>query len=111
MTMTGKRPQSGKVIANCLLKAHSKSEKRSHIDERSQQLFASKRSAYAQKDCIPANTAAEKSRSASIFLRNSVFAIFIGFEVEITGKILKKLLIFSKNIIEIIRLQYYFSKN
>ena len=44
-------------------------------------------------------------------VRNSVFAIFIGFEAEITGKILKKRLIFSKNIIEIIRLQYYFSKN
>ena len=42
--------------------------------------------------------------------RNSVFAIFIGFEVEITGKILKKRLIFSKNIIEMIRLPYHFSK-
>ena len=42
--------------------------------------------------------------------RNSVFAIFIGFEVEITGKILKKRLIFSKNIIEMIKLQYHFSK-
>ena len=38
-----------------------------------------------------------------------VFAIFIVFEAEITGKILKKSLIFSKNIIEMIRLQYYFS--
>ena len=42
--------------------------------------------------------------------RKSVFAIFIGFEAEITGKILKKHLIFSKNIIEIVRLQYHFSK-
>ena len=41
---------------------------------------------------------------------NSVFAIFIGFEAEITGKILKKRPIFSKNIIEIVRLQYHCSK-
>ena len=42
--------------------------------------------------------------------RKSVFAIFIGFEVEITGKILKTRLMFSKNIIEIVRLPYNFSK-
>ena len=42
--------------------------------------------------------------------RNSVFAIFIGFKAEITGKILKKRIIFSKNIIEMVRLQYHFSK-
>ena len=41
---------------------------------------------------------------------NSVFAIFIGFEAEITGKILKKRPIFSKNIIEIVSLQYHCSK-
>ena len=42
--------------------------------------------------------------------RLSVFAIFIGFEIEITGRILKKRLIFSKNIIETIRLSYHFLK-
>ena len=42
---------------------------------------------------------------------NSVFAIFIAFEVDITGKILKKRLIFSKNIIEMVRLPYHFCKN
>ena len=41
--------------------------KRSHIDERSQQLFDSKRSTCAQWGGIPVNTAAEKSVSASIF--------------------------------------------
>ena len=43
-------------------------------------------------------------------LRKSVFAIFIGLGAEITGKILKKHLTFSKNIIEMIRLSYNFSK-
>ena len=43
-------------------------------------------------------------------LRKSVFAIFIGLGAEITGKILKKHLTFSKNIIEMIRLPYNFSK-
>ena len=40
----------------------------------------------------------------------SVFAIFIGFETKITGKILKKHLIFSKNVIEMVKSQYHFSK-
>ena len=42
--------------------------------------------------------------------RKSIFAIFIGFETEIIGKILKKRLFFSKNIIEMVKLQYHFSK-
>ena len=42
--------------------------------------------------------------------RNSVFAIFIGFQTKITGKLLKKHLIFSKNVIEMVKSQYHFSK-
>ena len=42
--------------------------------------------------------------------RNSVFAIFIGFPTKITGKLLKKHLIFSKNVIEMVKSQYHFSK-
>ena len=56
-------------IANCLLKRHPEPVKRNHIDEYSQQPFASKRS---NCDCIQANTAAEKSISASIFLQCSI---------------------------------------
>ena len=58
---------SGRNIANCLLKQHSESEKRNHIDEHSQQPFASTRSTCVQWDCIPVNTAAGKSVPASIF--------------------------------------------
>ena len=36
------------TIVNCLLKQHPEPEKRSHKDEHSQQLFASKRSTCAQ---------------------------------------------------------------
>ena len=44
------------------------------------------------------------------YARNSVFAIFIGFETKITGEILKKHLIFSKNVIKMVKSQYHFSK-
>ena len=39
---------SSDSIANCLLKRHPEPEKRSHLDEHSQQPFASKRSTCAQ---------------------------------------------------------------
>ena len=63
-------------IANCLLKQHQEPEKRSYKDEDSQQLFASKRSTCVQWDCIPTNTAAEKSVPASIFLRFDIRLLF-----------------------------------
>ncbi len=59
---------SGRNIANCLLKQYLEPEKRMHIDERSQQLFASTRSTCVQWG-IPATTAAEKSVPASISLQ------------------------------------------
>jgi len=42
--------------------------------------------------------------------RLTVFAVLIGLKVEITEKILKKRLIFSEHIIEMVRLTYHFSK-
>ena len=63
-------------IASCLLKIHLEPENRSHIDECSQHLFASKHSTCVQWDCIPANMAAGKSSSASIFLRFDTRLLF-----------------------------------
>ena len=68
------------------------------------------------KACIPVTENWKRQRSvfpsdhALLKVRKSVFAIFIGLGAEITGKILKKHLTFSKNIIEMIRLSYNFSK-
>ena len=54
------------TIANCLLKRHPEPVKRNHIDEYSQQPFASNHSTCAQWG-IPATTVAGKSVPASIF--------------------------------------------
>ena len=53
---------------------------------------------------------AEESSTQGKNTRKSVFAIFIGFQTKIIGKILKKRLIFSKNVIEMVQSQYHFSK-
>ena len=64
-------------IANCLLKQHPEPEKWSHIDEHSQQPFASTRSTCVQWDVFRWIRVVGKSVPASIFLRFDTRLLFL----------------------------------
>ena len=59
---------SGRCIANCLLKRHPEPEKRSHKDEHSQKLFASKRSTCAQIGLYSGEYGGRKIKVCEYFL-------------------------------------------